>query len=347
MSTRRLDIPRWILRILSMRRLNNFHLATVAVSLLVISVSLMGEVALMPDLTGMSVDSARVELSLLLGEAPDSLSLVVLPDSFYTDSIPEGFIAWQEPLPDSFIIDTIKVRMSAPFTIELPDLRGMEFKDAVALLDALDLKYAYVRDVESEEYPAGTIAVIYPEPGASVKRKEEISLVVSIGVPEYTSTPVETSEGIEIHLYEDPKFETSSVSVVSKDSAGFELEFKLKVSNPYKHSMTAEKLKFELQINRSRLLKDLSSDFSIKIPAKSTAYGKVRVRVSYTDILPSVAKFLLSEAEYRLVGTFALVTEKGFTRRDFETVRESDLFSSYPDIKEKLEEIAFSVKEED
>lgn len=301
----------------------------------------------MPDLTGMSVDSAQAKLSLLLGKAPDSLPLVVLSDSFYTDSIPEGFIAWQEPLPDSFILDTIKVQMSAPLTIELPDLRGVEFADAVALLEALALKYAYVRYVESEEYPAGTIAATYPEPGSSVKRKEEIALVPSIGVPEYTQIPIKTSEGIEIHLYEDPKFETSSVSVVSKDSAGFELEFKLKVSNPYEHSMTAEKLRFQLQINRSRLLKDLSSDLSIKIPAKSTAYGKVRIRVFYVDILPSIANFLLSEAEYRLVGTFALVTERGFTRRDFETVRESDPFSSYPEIREKLEEIAFSGEEED
>lgn len=300
----------------------------------------------MPDLTGMSVDSAQAKLSLLLGKASDSLPLVVLPDSFYTDSIPEGLIAWQEPLPDSLIFDSIKVRMAAPLTIELPDVRGMEFKDAVAFLEALGLQYIYVRYVESEEYPPGTIAMTFPEAGSSVKRKEEISLVPSIGVPEYTPIPAKTSEGIEIHLYEDPEFKISSVSVVSSDSAGFELEFKLRVSNPYKHSMTAEKLKFELQVNRSRLLKDLSSDFSIKISAKSLAYGKVRIPITYSDILPSVAKTLLSKTEYRLVGTFALVVESGFSRRGFEALREFDLFYSLPEIKKKLGEIASPQEEE-
>jgi beta-lactam-binding protein with PASTA domain len=176
------------------------------VSLLIITLPLIGQVPSMPNFTGMSMDSVRAELSLLLGKTPGSLPLVVLPDSFYTDSIPEGLVTWQYPLPDSFIFDTIKVRVAAPLTIELPDVRGMKLMDGVALIEALGLVFVYVRDVESKEYPLGTIAVTYPAPGTLVKRKEEITLVPSIGVPEYTHIPAKTSEGIEIHLYEDPGF---------------------------------------------------------------------------------------------------------------------------------------------
>jgi hypothetical protein len=110
--------------------------------------------------------------------------------------------------------------------------------------------------------------------------------------------------------------------------------------------MSAEKLKFELQINHTRLLKNLTSDVSIKTPAKNTAYGKVRIHVAYADILPSVADLLLTKAEYRLAGTFALTVEDGFSRRDFKALGESDPFSSHPEIKKRLEEIASSQKGE-
>lgn len=317
-----------------MRRLTSLVILLVMSGLLV---AFPGDL-LMPDLTGLSLDSTRAQLALLLDcPEPDSCPLVVLPDSFYTDSVPEGLVAWQEPLPDSVISDTVKVRLAAPLTIELPDVRGMKFMEAMALIENLGLEFYPARQIENEEYPIGTIVRTVPEPGSIVKREDRIIIVTSLGV--FTPIPTTTSTGIEIHLYEAPEFKISSASVVFDDSTGFELAFKLQIRNPYKHSMTAEKFKFELQVNHSRLLKDIYSDVSIEIPAKGVAYGKVRVPVSYADILPSIAGFLLSEAEYRLVGTFAIVVESGFSRRAFDARRKFDLFASNPAIKKNLEVI--------
>jgi len=335
-----LDISPTFPRIRFMKRLTSL------VILLVMSGSLgaLPSDLLMPDLTGLSLDSTRAQLASLLGcPEPDSCPIVVLPDSFYTDSVPEGLVAWQEPLPDSVISDTVKVRLAAPLTIELPDVRGMQFMEAMALIESLGLEFYPVMQIENEEYPVGTIAKTVPEPGSLVKRKDVIATVTSLGVSS-PPTPTKTSTGVEIHLYEHPEFKISSVSVVSEDSTGFELAFKLQIRNPYKHPMTAEKFKFELQVNRARLLKDISSDASIEIPVKGVAYGKVMVPVSYADIPPSIAEFLLSEAEYRLVGTFAIVVESGFSRRAFDVKRKVDLFASNPAIRKNLEGIASNLQ---
>jgi LEA14-like dessication related protein len=337
-----LDIRPTFPRIRFMKRLTSL------VILLVMSGSLVALAGdpVMPDLTGLSLDSTRAQLASLLGcPEPDSCPIVVLPDSFYTDSIPEGLVAWQEPLPDSVISDTVKVRLAAPLTIELPDVRGMKFMEAMALIENLGLEFYPARQIENEEYPVGTIVRTVPEPGSLVKREDLIAIITSLGV--FTPIPTKTSTGIEIHLYEHPEFKISSVSVVSEDSTGFELAFKLQIRNPYKHPMTAEKFKFELQVNRARLLKDISSDASIEIPVKGVAYGKVMVPVSYADIPPSIAEFMLSEAEYRLVGTFAIVVESGFSRRAFDVKRKLDLFASNPAIKKNLEGIASSLQEFD
>ena len=298
---------------------------------------------LMPDLTGLSLDSTRAQLASLLDcPEPDSCPIVVLPDSFYTDSIPEGLVAWQEPLPDSVIFDTVKVRLAAPLTIELPDVRGMQFMEAMALIENLGLEFYPARQIENEEYPVGTIVRTVPEPGSFVKREDLIAIVTSLGV--FTHIPTKTFTGVEIHLYEHPEFKISSASVVSEDSTGFELAFKLQIRNPYEHPMAAEKFKFELQVNHARLLKDIFSDASIKIPVKGMAYGTVMVPVSYADIPPSIAEFLLSEAEYRLVGTFAIVVESGFSRRAFDVKRKFDFFASNPAIRKNLDGIASSLQ---
>ncbi len=320
-----------------------------------------------PDFTGMTVDSVRLSVAELTGATGvtsagvtdtsvagtgvtgtglDSVPLVVLPDSFYTDSVTEGLVAWQRPLPDSALIDSVKVRLATPLTIELPDIRGMKLLEAKEYIEGLGLVFFPARHMESEEYPPGTIAKTYPPGGSMVQRGDPagIAIVTSIGVS--NPTPTTTSDGVEIHLYGIVKFSTSTVTLVSSDSTGFELEFKLKVTNPYKHSIEIEKPKFDLQVNRAPVAKAITSDVCLKLPPKATGYFKLRVPISYTDLVSSTARYVLIESEYRLVGTYALVAESGFSRKNFNSLKETVVVIA-PQVKKRLDEIISPSREQD
>jgi len=296
----------------------------------------------MPSLIGVSVDSARRELASLLGyEDVDSLPLMVL-DSFYTDVMPEGTVAWQYPLPDSLIMDSVWIRPAAPMTIKLPDVRGVEFMKAKEIITSLDLGFFAARQVESEKYPAGTIAKTLPAPGSIVKRRDTITILTSMGV--FNPTPTKTPEGVELHLYGEPEAKLTSVTLLSQDSLGFDLEFGVAVKNPYEHSITFEGFQLELQVNRARTAAKQAVAGKIATAPKQTVRGKLKIHVPYAGISAAVAKSLLSEAGYRLVGTCAYTVESGFSRKPFEANGDFNLFSresaDLRAVKEKLEDIA-------
>lgn len=295
----------------------------------------------MPDLTGMSYDSVLTRLNEVIPET-DTVHLVVMPDSFYTDSIPAGTVMWQEPLSDSVIIDSIKVRLAAPTTVEVPDVLGMQFLKAKEKIEGVGLVFFPAAQRESSEYPAGTVMLVAPQAGTVVTRGESITIITSAGKPDMT--PVTTSEGVEVHLYGDIDIGISSVSVVSEDSSGFVLEFGLRMTNPYEHWIEIGKIKCDMQLNKGRIAEDIKPDGAFKINPGKTVSGKIRIPVLYTDIPPAYAQAILGEAEYRLVGTHALAVERGFSRKDFDTSGKFNLFSTDSAIleaaREKLEVIA-------
>ncbi len=92
--------------------MRNLKLFLSTLSLLVAALSGL-DAAVMPNLRGISVDSART-----LFKTDTTLKFVVLQDSFYTDSITPGVVAWQYPLPDSAVQDTIKVKPAAPYRFD-------------------------------------------------------------------------------------------------------------------------------------------------------------------------------------------------------------------------------------
>jgi LEA14-like dessication related protein len=341
-----------------MKRLTNFY-SIMVITALALS-PLIAKAILVPDFTGMTVDSVRLSVAELTGTDVTDTSvadtgvtgvtgcvpLVVLPDSFYTDSITEGLVGWQRPLPDSALIDSVKVRLATPLTIELPDIRGMKLLEAQEYIEGLGLVFFPARQMESEEYPPGTIAKTYPPGGSMVQRGDPagIAIVTSIGVS--NPTPTTTSDGVEIHRYGIVEFFTSTVTLVSSDSTGFELEFTLKVTNPYKHSIEIEKPKFDLQINRAPVAKAITSDASLKLPPKASGYFKLRVPVSYTNLVSSTARYMLIESEYRLVGTYALVAESGFSRKNFNSLKEAVVVIP-PQVKKHLDEIISPPREQD
>lgn len=300
-----------------------------------------------PYLIGLTSDSARVLLASHLGYSdPDKVSLRVYPDSFYTDSLIPGLIVWQEPAPDSVMEDGINIRLTAPLTIELPDIRGMPMLDAQALVLSMGLQFKTVGREENEEYEPGTVSQTHPEPGTPVQRGSQINAKIS--VRQITTTPILTSGGIEIHLYGKPPVKITSIAVESADSLGFVFSFAIQVNNPYKHSMEAEHFSCDLKVNDACLVSCEPEVSSIKIAPGGVANGKLKIPVSYSDISPALANILLNKARYRLVGTYALTVESGFSRKPFDSGEfEFDLTTKSTTVTEKLEGIVAPLEPEE
>ncbi|MBN2378835.1 PASTA domain-containing protein [candidate division WOR-3 bacterium] len=291
-----------------------------------------------PFLIGLTADSARVFIAENLGCDPDSVPLFVRPDSFYTDSLTTGIIIWQDPEPDSAIGYKITVRLTAPMTIELPDVRGMPGFDASAYLQSLGLQFLPVSKTESKEYPAGTVMKTVPAPGDTVQRGESVGATVSEGV--IISKPVYTSTGVPINLYETPSAKITSISTSPVDSSTFKLAFSIQITNPYKHSMGAENFSCILKVNGAILKKEKPEVSAIKIGPKGIAKGKLEFLLAYPDISPALAEILLGKGRYRLVGTYALTVESGYSTKPLDTGEfEYDLASASSEVKTKLEEI--------
>lgn len=313
-----------------MKKLN---LLLISLSLLTFKATLL-DGAVMPDLKGIPVDSAKT-----LFKMDTSVIFTVLSDSFYTDSIPVGAIAWQYPLPDSIVTDSIAVRPAAPLNIKMPDLIGMNMNDVAALLVSMGLEFLPTGQVESDKYPKGAVVVTSPEAGTTIERKSTIYAKVSVGKPDYTYTT--TKEGTPINLYEDPTFKITSVSLASSDSSGFVLSFNIQVTNPYKHSFTAESFNYLFMINDTRYAKN-SANTSIKLSSGATSSGKILVPISYASLKPSTANLLLEKGRYRLYGTFSIIVESGFSQKDFDARGEFQPFLNSSSVKTRLEEIASS-----
>ncbi|GEM_PF-2653052 len=293
---------------------------------------------LMPDLTGLNPDSARGLFS------EYKVTYEVLEDSIYVDSLDAGLIAWQFPLPGSPIEDTIKVKPAASLTIELPDLIGMPLMVADEFLETKDIILKSVGEKRSAEIPYGCLVETHPEAGSMIHRYDTVAVLVSIGNPGPPRS-AKTSSGVKVNLYEEPEFSITSASLYSSDSAGFTLAFTIKLKNPYPHWIRAEKFDGKLQIDKGAIAK-VDTNLVIKVKPKSFSKKRMKIRVKYSDISSKAAKELLAKSEYRCVGTFALVTELGFSREDFDVRGNFNLFaSSKSSVKKRLQAIANPVED--
>lgn len=310
-----------------MRR--NFTLTISVLALAALSASLTA--SLTPDLLGLSPDSARTLLS------GDTINLIVLEDTVFTDSIPEGYIAWQNPIPDSALTSSINVILAAPLTLTVPEIYGTPLFEAQALVHAGGLFFYPEGRVESEEFPAGTVAYVEPDPGTSAERGDTVIVKISQGKINYTY--VTTSTGVDITLRDRPTFRILAAGTLSSDTVGFVLSFNLEAYNPYEHSMTVEGMRTDLQINRARIA-EARPEMSVDISAGGKARSNIMLEVLYDDISRFSARAMLGSADFRLVGTYKLVVESGFSTKPFDAEAEFNLFPGSSDIRTRLEEIA-------
>lgn len=311
--------------------IQNFCRSLVVTAVLISASGGSAQVLKTPDLIGLFPDSARLALS------DDSLKLRVLTEEVYTDSFPEGVIAWQNPLPDSFCTDSIEVRLTAPLSVKFPDILGLDGFEAKALLDSLGLSIYPLGTMESEKYPYGTIAETLIKPDSMVPRGTTVGVRVSTGKTNIERTS--TSGGVEVRLFERPEFKITSVSLGDADSLGFILVFDMQVTSPYPHAMTAEKFKIDFKLNDVKIT-HTEPDVSISILPKGTAKGKASIPVAYAEIGPAAARSFLGKATFRLVGTYRLKVEPGATQKPFDARGEFQVFAASSSSKTRLEEIA-------
>lgn len=146
--------------------------------------------AVLPELTGLTVDEAdgllRAEgVVLQLGEQP------------YDETVPAGsIIAWTVPdqpgltagnsvIPGTTVLVTVS---AGPAPRVVPELTGLSLADATAALETLGLTVAQAPDGFDPVVPAGAVAQQDPAPGAEVVRGSTVTIVISKG-PELVAMP--------------------------------------------------------------------------------------------------------------------------------------------------------------
>ncbi len=112
----------------------------------------------------------------------------------YSDSVPEGIIVAQEPMPETYADpnSVIEIYISdGPATKEMPDLLGWEREAAITYLEAMGYRVSVI-EVTVSNYERGRVDAISPAPGAWMTEGDEVSLQISM-VPETTAPPVTTT----------------------------------------------------------------------------------------------------------------------------------------------------------
>lgn len=150
-----------------------------------VTISLGVETTKVPTLIGLTIDEAKEELrkaELQLGSVSHAPSSSVASGRIMRQSVDPG-ITVSKGSP----IDVV-VSQGVPKVI-MPDVVGLSFEDATAILDQYGLKYSR-EDRVDDSAPAGEVISQSPDPGTEVEKGTTVTLVVSLG-PESVQVPNE------------------------------------------------------------------------------------------------------------------------------------------------------------
>ncbi|MGL5823537.1 MAG: Stk1 family PASTA domain-containing Ser/Thr kinase [Nocardioides sp.] len=130
-----------------------------------------------PDLLGLTRAGAQQALQqagLGLDQAPAA----------YSETVPAGTVLRTDPEPGSRVLEGGNVRVVLSLGKErydVPKLRGKTPDEAADALDAINLEAGATSDAYDQRIPAGEIISSNPAAGTSVKRGDQIDLVISRG----------------------------------------------------------------------------------------------------------------------------------------------------------------------
>ena len=159
-----------------------------------------------PDVTGAPVDDAveRIETAGLAAEV----------DEQYDEQIAAGLVVRTEPAADTVLDETSPVTLvvsRGPQPIEVPDLAGVPFGEALTDLAMRNLEGVVVERRYDDQVPTGRVIAQAPDAGTTLTRGERVELIVSDGprpievpnvrgqsVEEATATLEELGFGVEV-----------------------------------------------------------------------------------------------------------------------------------------------------
>ncbi len=137
------------------------------------------EMVQVPDLSGLSVADARLELrnaGLRMGDI----------QYVFDQEVPEGIIVSQEPRANRRVkvnekIDVAVSKGPQPSQVQVPSLVGLSLEEAKSRLAESKLVLGSVTERESVEYYAGIVVAQTPVSGSTVPEGQNVELVVSKG----------------------------------------------------------------------------------------------------------------------------------------------------------------------
>ncbi|MCX7011070.1 MAG: PASTA domain-containing protein [Candidatus Sumerlaeota bacterium] len=132
------------------------------------------------------VDMDAYDAAVLLGKA--GLYMELQGDPEVSDTKPAGFVLDQHPEPETKVKTGTPVQVklsSGPTMVDMPDLRGKDYKEAEVLLDAADLKAGRYSKIESRSVALGGVVTTDPPPQAKVRRGAAVNLLISSGPPRF------------------------------------------------------------------------------------------------------------------------------------------------------------------
>ncbi len=113
----------------------------------------------------------------------------------FSDSIPEGMIVSQYPLPESYadVNTVIEVFISdGPAEKDMINLLGWERDAAVTYLEAMGYRVSVI-EVTVSDYPRGRVDGMSPAPGTPTAEGEEVVLQISAVPPTTQPTTAPTN----------------------------------------------------------------------------------------------------------------------------------------------------------
>lgn len=148
------------------------------------------DLIIVPDLRGKPIAEAQKDLDQL------SLKLEIQIGGFYA-SVPEDFVVSQIPYPFTRVKKgrTVKLELSqGKSSIKLPNLVGMKFGEAHALIEKLALRIESITEIASDK-PPGTITQQKPQENEILETGSGIHLTLSL--PEIPLMPDWTDQHFE------------------------------------------------------------------------------------------------------------------------------------------------------
>ena len=131
------------------------------------------------------VDEDAYDAAVLLGKAGLYMEL---QGTEYSDTKPAGFVLDQHPEPETKVKTGTPVQVklsSGPTMVDMPDLRGKDYKEAEVILDETDLKAGRRSNIESRSVAQWGVVNTDPPPQTKVRRGSTVNLLISSGPPRF------------------------------------------------------------------------------------------------------------------------------------------------------------------